>query len=202
MAGLALVLALLYVVLAFGVRGAIQWRRTGDVGFRFGAERPGSPQWWARLAFVAALVGGLLAPVLALLGWLDPIAALDHRAVALVGTALALTGIIATFVAQVAMGTAWRVGVDPDERTDLVMRWPFTLVRNPIFTAMAITASGLTLMVPSVLALASFAVLLWALRYQVVVVEEPYLRRVHGAQYDAYTARVGRFVPGIGLVTT
>jgi len=202
MASLALVLALLYVVLAFGVRGAIQWRRTGDVGFRFGAERRGSPQWWARLAFVAALVGGLLAPVLAVLGWLDPIAALDRRAVALVGTALALTGIIATFVAQVAMGTAWRVGVDPDERTDLVMRWPFTLVRNPIFTAMGVTASGLTLMVPSVLALASFVVLLWALRYQVVVVEEPYLKRLHGAQYDAYAARVGRFLPGIGLVTT
>jgi protein-S-isoprenylcysteine O-methyltransferase Ste14 len=199
MAGLALALYLGYLLLAFGVRGAIQWRRTGDVGFRFGADRAGSPQWWARLAFVAALAGGALAPVLALVGWHEPIPALGHGLVALAGTGLALTGIIATFVAQVAMGTAWRVGVDPEERTEHVERWPFTLVSNPNFTAMAVTATGFVLMVPSLLALAAFGVLLWDLRYQVVVVEEPYLHRLHGAQYAAYAARVGRFVPGIGL---
>ena len=51
--------------------------------------------------------------------------------------------------AQIAMGASWRIGVDPDERTELVMDGPFAVVRNPIFAAMLPTALGLTLLVPS-----------------------------------------------------
>lgn len=198
MPGLALALYGVYFLLAFVIRGVLQWRRTGDSGFRFAADRPGSAQWWARLAFVVALVAGAAAPTLVLVGWMHPLALLDQRGVAVTGLVLTLAGLVATFVAQVAMGTSWRVGVDPDEQTDLVVRWPFTLVRNPIFTAMALTAVGFTLMVPTVLAIGALALLLWALRYQVVVVEEPYLRRTHGDDYAAYTSRVGRFLPGLG----
>ena len=72
-------------------------------------------------------------------------------------------------------------------------------MRNPIFTAMGASSFGLTLLAPSALALGALAVLAWAVRYQVTKVEEPYLSRTHGAAYDAYRARVGRFLPGIGL---
>jgi protein-S-isoprenylcysteine O-methyltransferase Ste14 len=37
-----------------------------------------------------------------------------------------------------------------------------------------------------------------ALELHVRLIEEPYLQRVHGAQYATYAARVGRFIPGIG----
>ena len=37
-----------------------------------------------------------------------------------------------------------------------------------------------------------------ALELQTRLVEEPYLRRVHGAAYEEYARRVGRFVPGVG----
>jgi protein-S-isoprenylcysteine O-methyltransferase Ste14 len=33
---------------------------------------------------------------------------------------------------------------------------------------------------------------------QVRLVEEPYLRRVHGCAYETYAARTGRFLPRIG----
>ncbi|HLS74191.1 MAG TPA: hypothetical protein VK046_10500 [Actinomycetaceae bacterium] len=33
---------------------------------------------------------------------------------------------------------------------------------------------------------------------QVRLVEEPYLLRTHGPAYARYTARVGRFLPGLG----
>jgi protein-S-isoprenylcysteine O-methyltransferase Ste14 len=38
-----------------------------------------------------------------------------------------------------------------------------------------------------------------ALELQVRGVEEPHLARVHGDAYLDYTARVGRFVPWLGL---
>jgi protein-S-isoprenylcysteine O-methyltransferase Ste14 len=110
----------------------------------------------------------------------------------------AVAGVVATVITQFAMGTSWRIGVDPTETTGLVTSGPFALVRNPIFTAMAVTGLGLALMVPNLIALAGALGLLVALQLQVRVVEEPYLRATHGTAYSEYTARTGRFVPGIG----
>ncbi|WP_247659199.1 isoprenylcysteine carboxylmethyltransferase family protein [Micromonospora sp. U56] len=72
------------------------------------------------------------------------------------------------------MGSSWRVGVgvDPTERSALVTSGPFALVRNPIFTAMAATALGLTLMVPNAVALIAWLVLVVALQLQVRAVDE------------------------------
>ena len=103
-----------------------------------------------------------------------------------------------TLVAQLSMGDSWRIGVDPSERTELVHEGAFRLVRNPIFSAMLVTAVGLTLIVPNVLAVVGLVSLVVALEAQVRGVEEPYLRSVHGDAYRRYESSVGRFVPGFG----
>lgn len=97
------------------------------------------------------------------------------------------------------MGTSWRIGVDAAERTELVTTGIFSQVRNPVFTAMALTGAELALMTPNPVALAGFATLLVALQLQVRVVEEPYLYATHGAEYTRYAARTGRFFPWLGL---
>lgn len=198
MATVALILYVLYLALAFGLRTLIQLRRTGSSGFHGLGGRPGSAEWIAGIGFTLALLLGATAPVLVLLDVAEPIAALDTTSAHVAGLILALTGIGATFYAQVAMGASWRIGVDPDERTALVTSGPFGLVRNPIFAAMLPTALGLTLLVPSWVAIAGLLGLLIALELQVRVVEEPYLLQVHGSAYATYAAKVGRFVPGMG----
>lgn len=200
MAVAALVLYALYLTLAFGLRILIQLRRTGSTGFHGLGGRPGSAEWVAGVGFTVALLVGAAAPVLALLGLVEPFAALDVTALHAAGLALALAGIAATFYAQVAMGESWRIGVDPGERTELVTAGPFALVRNPIFAAMLPTALGLALMVPSWVAIAGLIGLGLALELQVRAVEEPYLLSVHGEEYASYSARVGRFLPGVGRI--
>lgn len=198
MAAVALVAYGLYLALAFGARTLIQLRRTGASGFHGISGRPGSPEWIAGVGFVVALLVGAAAPLLALLDLAPPVAALDGTAGHVAGVVLFAGGLAATLAAQIAMGTAWRIGVDPDERPELVTTGPFGLVRNPIFAAMLPTSLGLVLMVPSVVALAGLAALVLALELQVRVVEEPYLAATLGAPYRRYAARVGRFVPGVG----
>lgn len=198
MATLALILYAVYLLLAFGLRTLIQYRRTGSTGFHGLDARPGSAEWIAGVGFTLALLLGAAAPVLALLGWVEPIASLDTSTAHVLGNALALLGIAGTLYAQLAMGTSWRIGVDPEERTALVTSGPFALVRNPIFSAMLPTALGLTLLVPSWVAIAGLVGLVVALELQVRVVEEPYLLRAHGRDYGDYAARVGRFMPGVG----
>lgn len=200
MAATALVLYGVTLTLTFGVRIAVQLRRTGSTGVHGFAPDATPLERFAGVLFVLGLVLGAVAPTLALLGVLEPIRGLDGVVGHAIGVVLAVSGIALTFGAQLAMGDAWRIGVDPEERTQLVTSGPFELVRNPIYSAMLPTVFGLVLMVPNVLSILAFAVLLIALELQVRLVEEPYLRRVHGDAYADYAARVGRFVPGLGLL--
>lgn len=195
---LALSLYVAFIAVAFGLRTAIQIRRTGSSGVHRLSGPPGSAEWLAGVGFLVALGLGFAAPLLALLGVVEPIGALDAAALHVAGAVLAIAGIVATFLAQLAMGASWRVGVDPEERTALVTDGPFALVRNPIFSAMLPATLGLVLLVPSWIALLAFAGLLAAIELQVRAVEEPYLLRTHGTAYADYAMRVGRFAPAVG----
>jgi protein-S-isoprenylcysteine O-methyltransferase Ste14 len=193
---IALIIVTAFGVLDGAVRARIQRHRTGDSGIRVPAT---AAQWWARGTFAfGLLLPGIAAPVAELLG-LPPLSLLDHLPTRVTGVALAATAVLASFAAQLAMGPSWRTTVDPTERPPLVTGGIFHVVRNPIYTALIIMAIGLTLLVPNAIALAGLVMIIIGSQLQVRLIEEPYLHHIHGSSYDEYTARAGRFVPGIGL---
>ena len=191
----ALVLYVVALVVLFGVRSWIQLRRTGSTGFVGISGSPADAGWWGGVLFVLAMLAGLAGPALAVA---DVVTADPPLAVQVAGLVLALAGFAATLAAQTGMGASWRIGVDPAERTDLVTTGVFAHVRNPIFTAMAAAQAGVVLMVPTSVSVLALVALVVAVELQVRVVEEPYLRSVHGPAYAAYAASAGRFLPGIG----
>ena len=198
MAVAALALFVVFILLAGGVRTLIQRRRTGDTGNRRTWAARGSLEWWGlAVADLGYLTVGRGAPVAALAG-MQPLAVIDHPVGRGVGVVLVILGIVAAFGAQLALGASWRIGVDQAERTALVTTGPFRLARNPVFTAAASVFLGLALLVPNLVAIAGVAVTLIGIEIQVRLVEEPYLRGVHGAAYTDYASRVGRFLPGVG----
>jgi protein-S-isoprenylcysteine O-methyltransferase Ste14 len=201
MAALALALFAIYFAMAFGIRTWVQFRQTGDTGFRGISGRIGSVEWTGGVLFIVALVAAVCAPIADLAGF-GPLYILVARPIQAVGLIVTVIGIAATFAAQVAMGSSWRVGVDEAETTNLVTTGAFALVRNPIFTAMVVTAVGLVLVVPNVIAIAGLVGLVIAIQLQVRVVEEPYLARKHGRAWVTYSSRIGRFLPGIGTIDT
>jgi protein-S-isoprenylcysteine O-methyltransferase Ste14 len=194
----ALILYVVALIVLFGVRSWVQRRRTGHTGFHGISGTPADAGWWGGVLFVAAIVLGLAGPLLAVT---DVVAVQPPVAVQVVGLVVALAGFAATLAAQTGMGASWRIGVDPGERTDLVTTGVFAHVRNPIFTAMVIAQLGVVLMVPTWVSALALVALVAGVQLQVRAVEEPYLRAVHGAAYDAYAARTGRFVPGVGQLT-
>lgn len=198
----ALVLYLVFLALAFGLRTLTQYRRTGSSGFHGVGGRVGSVEWWGGALFVLAVLLGVAAPLLQVAGVVDAVGFLDATPVAVAGLVLALVGIGGTLAAQQGMGASWRIGVDQRETTDLVTSGTFTVVRNPIFTTMTTAGLGLALLAPNVVALVGVAGLVAAIEIQVRVVEEPYLLRTHGQRYRDYATRVGRFVPGLGRLST
>ena len=58
----ALALFAVYLTLGFVLRSVLQYRATGDTGFRGISGPVGSPRWWAGVLFVLALLTGVLGP--------------------------------------------------------------------------------------------------------------------------------------------
>jgi protein-S-isoprenylcysteine O-methyltransferase Ste14 len=193
---LALVGLAAYAIVTFGVRSWLQWRRTGSTGFRGISGRAGSAEWWGGMLLAGSMVAAPVAALLDVTRQLPPFVAAEW--VRWLGLAVFGAGFAATFAAQLAMGTSWRIGVDATEVTDIVTSGPFTLVRNPIFSAMLLASLGLALVAPNALAVAALFLAFLGIELQVRLVEEPYLLRTHGATYAAYAARVGRFIPSVG----
>jgi protein-S-isoprenylcysteine O-methyltransferase Ste14 len=193
----AVVLSVVWLLSAVVGRMALQLLRTGDSGLRVEAGARFSPAWWAHVGLTVSTIALVAAPVLVLanlVGAVDDVPA----AVTWLGAALGGAGVVATFWAQLVMGDSWRIGVEPGEDTGLVTIGVFGLVRNPIFSAMVLTALGVALMVPTALGLAGLVGLVAFLELQVRRVEEPHLLAVHGLSYRTYLTRVGRFVPRLG----
>lgn len=201
MAGWALLLLTVYLLLAFGVRSVIQKARTGSTGFKGISGKVGSAEWTGGILFVVAIALGALAPILDLAGIIGPIDAVDTAPIHTLGLVAFSTGIAATLAAQTAMGDSWRIGVDEHERTELVTDGPFAYVRNPIFAAMIPAGVGIVLLVPNIVSILAAGLLIAALQIQTRLVEEPYLLATHGERYAAYAQRVGRFLPGLGRLT-
>jgi protein-S-isoprenylcysteine O-methyltransferase Ste14 len=173
-------------------------RRTGTTGFRGISGRRGSPGWWGGVLFLAALALGPAAPALVIMGGTSPLGAVTGPVIAGTGLALAVIGLVVVLLAQSAMGASWRIGVDDSESTDLVTTGLFGRLRNPVFTGMVAVSAGVVLMAPTPIAVLATVALVVAVQIQVRVVEEPYLRRVHGQDFARYAAGAGRFLPGIG----
>jgi protein-S-isoprenylcysteine O-methyltransferase Ste14 len=187
-----------FIVLTLGVRVVIQLLRTGKtglVGLRRGA---GLVDWLSGILFIGGMAMSIVSLQLVLQDSLDPIGDLDTTPLHVIGVILAATGGSAVFLAQLGMGASWRIGVSDEQNTDLVTSGWFSLVRNPIYSAMIVGWTGFALLVPTWLSIAAVFVIAAGLELQVRTVEEPFLIRTHGDAYRAYAARVGRFVPGVG----
>jgi protein-S-isoprenylcysteine O-methyltransferase Ste14 len=100
-----------------------------------------------------------------------------------------------------AMGRNWRMGIDPNERTGLVLAGPYAWVRHPIYALSQAMMVATMLALPSPLMLAAGAVHILLLQWEARR-EELHMRHLHGQMYVDYCQRVGRFVPAMRRLWT
>lgn len=193
---LALTLLTTFLVVVFPARAEVRRRRYGDTG-RVDRRHP-RPRAWViddalfLLGFSSVVAGTAL----------DALDVVNARSgsgtVAHASGVLLLVGATALAVwAQETMGPAWRADIPPLGGSRVVTGGPFRVVRNPNYVAMLAAGLGAVLLVPSAVTVAGWLVLLVSLLLTARA-EEPLLAARFGAEYHAYAARVGRFVPGIG----
>ena len=111
-----------------------------------------------------------------------------------VGLALVAAGAALSAGSVFLMGRAWRIGIDPEQRTELADRGPYRWIRHPIYSGWLVMLVGHVLVVPhpviDVAAIVTTAgVVFEALR------EERHLSRTFGERWARYASRTGRFAP-------
>jgi protein-S-isoprenylcysteine O-methyltransferase Ste14 len=118
----------------------------------------------------------------------------DSIIVAIVGIVLAAVALAGSIVCWKRMGKSWRMGIDPNETTPLIVTGPYAYVRHPIYALSSLLMISSVLVIPSPLmtglALIHLTCLQWEARR-----EEAHLLATHGESYVAYLGRVGRFLP-------
>jgi protein-S-isoprenylcysteine O-methyltransferase Ste14 len=121
-------------------------------------------------------------------------AGLLHSPVMVLGFALILAGYAATLWCYAIMGNTWRMGVDRGEKTTLVTRGPYRVVRHPIYLFQIVILAGVVLLLPTMFALLILVVHMVCVWIKAAD-EEAYLLTVHGSEYRDYLARTGRLLP-------
>ena len=114
--------------------------------------------------------------------------------VAALGLLLAIGALIGSWICWKRMGKSWRMGIDPNESTQLIVTGPYAYVRHPIYALSSLLMIASATVLPSVLMLTLAVVHLTFLQWEARR-EERHLLATHGDAYAAYRARVGRFLP-------
>ena len=191
---LPLVCFIVCAVLIFGFRVGLQLRRTGDHGLRLAKQTSTPPEVAATVLQACGLFGVLVLTILDTVSDLPAQLELGLPG-AIAGLVVCTSAVAITMLSQYQMGDAWRIGVDASEKNPLVTEGMFKLSRNPIYSGMLLVGIGFVILVPHILTVCCALVSYVGFEVQVRKVEEPYLRSVHGASYEAYCRKVGRYFP-------
>lgn len=115
---------------------------------------------------------------------------------AVLGALCSIIGLTVSYYCWYFMGNSWRIGIDPKEKTQLVISGPFKYVRHPIYTLSMLLMFGTFLTLQSMTSL-YLLIVHFILFYIEAVREEFYMLTVHKTDYSEYMRQAGRFLPKI-----
>lgn len=97
------------------------------------------------------------------------------------------------FIAQLHMANSWRIGIDDENKTELITNGLFSVSRNPIFLGILVADLGLFFVIPN-----AFTLLIGILSFSTIQtqvrLEEVFLKQQHAKDYDDYCKRVRRWI--------
>ena len=125
--------------------------------------------------------------------YLVPISYLMKEVFMIVGLILIHLSLLWISVAQYQMSNSWRIGIDENNKTELITKGLFSYSRNPIFLGMIISVAGIFFILPN--ALTFFLILSTYIVIQIQIrLEEEFLEKQHGQEYLSYKQTTKRLL--------
>jgi len=118
---------------------------------------------------------------------------LENDTLVYIGWALLILSLLFVWFAQSNMRESWRIGIDEENKTELVTNGFFAISRNPIFLGIMIANIGLFLVLPNAFTLLIIALSTVSINTQIRL-EEEFLLKEFGEQYSKYKGRVNRWI--------
>ena len=110
-----------------------------------------------------------------------------------VGVGSCILGLALFLWALISFGKSFRVGLDENSPGSLVTSGAFGLSRNPIYVAFFLVILGINLVFPSWVFLIYLVLATFVFNRQVKL-EEASLKKLYGAEFDAYCKKVRRYL--------
>jgi protein-S-isoprenylcysteine O-methyltransferase Ste14 len=104
-----------------------------------------------------------------------------------------LLSLVIVWVAQSQMADSWRIGIDEENKTELVTNGLFRYSRNPIFLGIMVANIGLFSVLPNAFTMLIVALSTISVNTQIRL-EEEYLKKTHKNFYLDYSKKVRRWI--------
>jgi len=117
----------------------------------------------------------------------------QSEALAWLGVALCLGGLLMLVWSLASFGESFRVGIDTERPDRLITSGIFALTRNPIYVGFWLVLLGQFLIFPNWIPLIYILAATWLFHRQVLR-EEDFLKQHYGEAYTAYCSQVRRYL--------
>ena len=117
---------------------------------------------------------------------------LEYDILVNIGWTLLILSLLLVWFAQSNMRDSWRIGIDEENKTQLVTSGFFSFSRNPIFLGIMIANVGLFLILPNAFTILIIALSTVSINTQIRL-EEGFLKEEFGHQYKQYQTQVKRW---------
>ena len=117
---------------------------------------------------------------------------LDFSAIKIMGLVIISLACVLGISTLITMKDSWRVGIRPEQKTDLITNGIFKLSRNPYFLSFNLMFLGIFLVYPTLVYLIFYLTFIIIL-HLIIMDEEKHLIKQHGDLYKNYKASVNRY---------
>ncbi len=186
----------IFLVALFVIPSYLTYKRTGINPFKFSKEETAinyvgkAYKVISAIAFITITINAFTPSQML---FLTPIESLKSDNLVWIGYGLLHLSFITIFIAQRNMANEWRIGIDNENKVNLITTGLFGVSRNPIFLGVIIVFIGLFLIIPNVVTAVVLVSGIIVIQVQVRL-EEEFLIASLGDEYKEYMAKVKRWL--------
>ncbi|MDD2285426.1 MAG: isoprenylcysteine carboxylmethyltransferase family protein [Paludibacter sp.] len=186
----------IFLVALFVIPSYLTYKRTGINPFKFSEEETAinyvgkAYKVISAIAFITIAINAFMPSLMPIL---TSIESLKSEYLVWIGYGLLHLSFITIFIAQRNMANEWRIGIDNENKVNLITNGLFGISRNPIFLGVIIVFIGLFLIIPNVVTAVVLVSGIIVIQVQVRL-EEEFLIASLGGEYKEYMAKVKRWL--------